>query len=105
MAKNVELLNIKFKKSYGECNNYQKVGNITINSKQFIEYVGGYTDLGGIPFTNINRYKYYVNHKALFYRLTDDSYLIIEIQGNNHKISEDIINQATNFEIEEKNIN
>ena len=105
VAKNVELLNIKFKKSYGECNNYQKVGNITINSKQFIEYVGGYTDLGGIPFTNINRYKYYVNHKALFYRLTDDSYLIIEIQGNNHKISEDIINQATNFEIEEKNIN
>lgn len=105
VAKNVELLNIKFKKFYGECNNYQKVGNITINSKQFIEYVGGYTDLGGIPFTNINRYKYYVNHKALFYRLTDDSYLIIEIQGNNHKISEDIINQATNFEIEEKNIN
>lgn len=105
VAKNVELLNIKFKKFYGECNNYQKVGNITINSKQFIEYVGGYTDLGGIPFTNINRYKYYVNHKALFYRLTDDSYLIIEIQGNNQEISEDIINQATNFEIEEKNIN
>lgn len=105
VAKNVESLNMMFKKAYGECNYYQVVGNITINDKQFIEYVGGYTDLGGIPFTNINRYKYYVNHKALFYKLSDESYLIIEIQGNGKEISDDIVNQATNFEAKEKNIN
>lgn len=105
IAKNVESLNMMFKKAYGECNYYQVVGNITINDKQFIEYVGGYTDLGGIPFTNINRYKYYVNHKVLFYKLSDESYLIIEIQGNGKEISDDIVNQATNFEVKEKNIN
>ena len=105
VAKNVESLNMMFKKSYGECNYYQTVGNRTINDKQFIEYVGGYTDLGGIPFTNINRYKYYVNHKALFYQLNDGSYLIVEIQGNGKEISDEIVNQTTNFEAKEKNIN
>lgn len=105
VAKNVELLNAKFKDSYGECNNYQQVGDVTINDKQFIEYVGGYTDLGGIPFTNINRYKYYVHYKALLYKLNDESYLIIEILGNGKEISDDIVNQATNFEAKEKNIN
>lgn len=104
VAKNVELLNGRFIKGYGECNYYQKVGNITINNKQFVEYVGGYTNLGGMLFTNINRYKYYINHKALFYKLSDESYLIIEIQGNGKEISDDIVNQATNFEAKEKNI-
>lgn len=106
IEKNLELLNMMFKSSYGECNKYHGNGdNITINGKQFIEYVGGYTDLGGIPFTNINRYKYYVNHKALFYKLNDGSYLIIEIQGNGKKISDDIVNQVTNFESKEENAN
>ena len=104
VAKNVELLSTSFTKVYGECNYYQAVGNITFNDKQFIEYVGGYTYLGGIPFTNINRYKYYINHKVLFYKLNDGSYLIIEIQGNGQEISDDIVNQATNFEVKEKNI-
>ena len=105
IEKNVEILNLKFQKAYGECNYYQKIRSVTINEKKFIEYVGGYTDLGGIPFTNINRYKYYVNHKALFYKLSDESYLIIEIQGNGKEISDDIIKQATNFETKEKNMN
>lgn len=105
VAKNVESLNIKFEKAYGECNYYQAVGNVIVNDKQFIEYVGGYTDLGGIPFTNINRYKYYINYKALFYKLSDESYLIIELQGNGKEISDDIVNQVTNFEVNEKNIN
>lgn len=105
VAKNVELLSLMFKQYYGECNYYQTVGNTTINDKKFTEYVGGYTELGGIPFTNINRYKYYINHKALFYKLSDESYLIIEIQGNGKEISDDILNQSTNFEVKEQNIN
>ncbi len=105
VAKNVELLNNMFKKSYGECNYYQTVGNITINDKQFIEYIGGYTELGGILFTNINRYKYYINHKALFYKLNDGNYLIIEIKGNGKEISDDMLNQITNFDVIEKTLN
>ena len=105
VAKNVELLNMWFTNSYGECNYYKNVGNVTINDKQFIEYVGGYTELGGIHFTNINRFKYYVNHKALFYKLNDESYLIVEIIGNGKEITDEIVNQATNFEANEKNVN
>ena len=104
VSKIVKSLNGYFVKSYGEYNYYKKTGNITINNKEFIEYVGGYTNLGGIPFTNTGRYKYYINHKALFYKLNDGSYLIIEIKGNDKKISDDIVNQATNFEVKEKNI-
>lgn len=105
IEKNVESLNSMFISSYGKCDYYKKNRDITVNDKKFVEYVGGYTDLGGIPFTNINRYKYYVNHKALFYKLSDESYLIIEIQGNDKKISDDIINQATNFEAKEISVN
>lgn len=104
VAKNVESLNGWFITAYGECNYYKKTGDITINGKQFTEYIGGYTNLGGIPFTSINRYKYYINHKALFYKLNDGSYLIIEIKGNGKEISDDIVNQVTNFEAIEKNI-
>lgn len=105
IEKNVESLNSMFISSYGKCDYYKKNRDITVNDKKFVEYVGGYTDLGGIPFTNINRYKYYVNHKALFYKLSDESYLIIEIQGNGKEISDDIINQATNFEAKEISVN
>lgn len=105
IEKNVESLNSMFISSYGKCDYYKKNRDITVNDKKFVEYGGGYTKLGGIPFTNINRYKYYVNHKVLFYKLNDGSYLIIEIQGNDKKISDDIINQVTNFEAKEISVN
>ncbi len=104
IEKNIESLNNFFAKSYGECNYYQLVGDITIGDKQYIEYVGGYTDLGGVMFTNINRFKYYVNKKALFYKINDETYLIIEIQGNGKEISDDIVNQLTNFDIKVKDV-
>lgn len=105
IEKNVESLNSMFISSYGKCDYYKKNRDIPVNDKKFVEYGGGYTKLGGIPFTNINRYKYYVNHKVLFYKLNDGSYLIIEIQGNDKKISDDIINQVTNFEAKEISVN
>lgn len=98
LSKNIEFLNSMFIKSYGECNYYQLVGINTFNDKNFIEFSGGYTDLGGIMFTNINRYKYYVNHRALFYELNDGIFLIVEIKGNAKEISDDIVNQVTNFD-------
>lgn len=102
IAKNVDLLNLMFSCAYDKCNKYQNNGSIIANNKQFIEYIGGYTGLGGIPFTSINRYKYYIHHKALFYKLDDESYLIIEIKGNGKAINNEIVNQVTNFEIKEK---
>lgn len=100
----VDIINHSYTTSYGSYHNLSFIGEVTVNNKKFIEYDGGYTNLGGIMFTDINRFKYYVYKKALFYRVGDEGYLIIEISGNDHEISDAIINEVTNFEIEEKEI-
>ena len=100
----VDIINNSYTTSYGPYDNLSFIGNVTVNNKDFIEYSGGYTNLGGIMFTDINRFKYYVYKKALFYRIGDEGYLMINISGNNHEISDDIINEVTNFVIEEKSI-
>lgn len=95
----LEMLQAMFSKAYGEYNYYEKIGDNQYNDKLFEVYEGGYTKLGGIQFTNINRYKYYINHKALFYKLESGGYLIIEIKGNDKEISDAIIEEVANFEI------
>lgn len=100
----LDILHVSFSKPYGEYSYYKSAGTIKSNGKQFKVYEGGYTNLGGIMFTNINRFKYYVNCKALFYKLDDEKYLIIEIKGNGQKISNDIVNQVTNFIAIDKNV-
>lgn len=95
----LDILHTMFSKAYGDYNYYEKIGDNQYNDKLFEVYQGGYTNLGGIPFTNINRYRYYINHQALFYKLENGGYLIIEIKGNGKEISDAIIKEATNFEI------
>lgn len=95
----LDILNAMFSKAYGDYKYYEKFTDNIYNDKLFEIYLGGYTNLGGILFTNINRYKYYINHQALFYKLENGGYLIIEIKGNGKEISDVIINEATNFEI------
>ena len=90
----VDIINNSYTTSYGPYDNLSFIGNVTVNNKDFIEYSGGYTNLGGIMFTDINRFKYYVYKKALFYRIGDEGYLMINISGNNHEISDDIINDT-----------
>lgn len=97
----VNIINSSFSKSYGEYNELTFSGNIKLNNKNFNVYTGGYTNLGGIMFTNINRYKYYIYKKALFYKLETGGYLIIEISGNGKKINDEILNEVTNFNIEQ----
>ena len=87
---------------YGESHNLKYSGNLTINGKQFKVYDGGYTNISGIMFTNVNRKKYYVNKKVLFYKMADDGNFYIEINGNGNEITNDIINELLNFTIEEK---
>lgn len=47
-----------------------------------------------------NKYKYSIQEKVLFYELENNSYLIIRIKANDNKtITNEQINQLTNFDI------
>lgn len=95
---------VYIRSTYGESHELTYSGNMTINGKEFKVYDGGYTDISGIMFTNINRKRYYVNKKILFYEMSDKGNLYIEINGNGKDITNEIINELVNFTIEEKNI-
>ncbi len=97
----VDSMNSSFSMAYGTYNYLTYSDEITLNNCKFVVYTGGYTQLGGIMFTNINRFKYYINKKVLFYELASGGYLVIEISGNGKEITENILNDATNFEIKE----
>lgn len=99
----VEIINNSFSKSYGEYNYLTFKENITLNGKSFIMYEGGYTTLSGVMFTNVNRMRYYIHKKVLFYELSNGGYLVIEVNGHGNEISNDILNELTNFDIETKN--
>ena len=88
--------------TYGESHELTYLKDLTLNGKLFKVYDGGYTDLSGIMFTNINRKKYYVNKKVLFYEIPDKGNLYIEIDGNGKEVSDNILNELTNFTIETK---
>ena len=75
-------------------------GDFTLNGKKFVIFDGGYTTLYGIMFTNIGRKDYYVNKKLLFYELENKSYLLIEIDGNDKMVTNEVMTEVTNFEIE-----
>lgn len=76
--------------------------DITLNGKTFKVYSGGYTDIGGALFSNYKRTYYYVNSKVLFYEFEDGNCLSIEIRGNDVEVSNEILNELTNFDIENK---
>lgn len=95
----VEMVNTLFSKAYGEYHYLTQTNDTTINDKKLLTYTGGYTDSGGIMLTNKDRFNYYVNKTLLIYGLENGGYLTIEISGNDHPITEDIIKEATNFEI------
>lgn len=76
----------------------------TLNNKSFDIYEGGYTDINGALFSTTGRTTYYVNSKVLFYKLDTGKVLSIEIKGNDTQISDELLNELTNFDIETKNI-
>ena len=76
--------------------------DITLNGKTFKVYSGGYTDIGGALFSNYKRTYYYINSKVLFYEFEDGNCLSIEIRGNGVEVSNEILNELTNFDIENK---
>lgn len=94
----VKNINNTFSTTYGDYNYLTYSSDLTLNGKKFKVYSGGYTNLGGILFTNTNRIRYYINKKVLFYELSNEGYLIIEVNGNGKEISDEILNEVTNFE-------
>ena len=98
----VDTINKNIITAYGEYHNLDYSGNLMINGKKFKVYDGGYTDISGIMFTNINRKRYYVNKKVLFYEMPDKGNFYIEINGNSKEITNAILNEILNFTIEEK---
>jgi len=100
--KEEEIVNSKnniLSKAYGEPMKMTLTGEKNINGKNFKEYNCRETALSGIMYTNINREKYYINTKVLIHQLENGGFLVIEIKGNNMEISEEIVNEVTNFEV------
>lgn len=89
-------------KNKGNYNELTYSQDITLNGKTFKAYTGGYTDIGGALFSNYKRTYYYVNSKVLFYEFEDGNCLSIEIRGNDVEVSNEILNELTNFDIENK---
>ncbi|MBE6153841.1 MAG: hypothetical protein E7166_06435 [Firmicutes bacterium] len=95
----VSNISSSFPRAYGDYKELTYSGEQNINGKNFVVYDGGYTDISGIMFTSTNRVRYYVNVKVLFYKLENGGYLTIELEGNGNQISNELLNEITNFEI------
>ena len=100
----IDRINSSFKKAYGSYKYLEKKGNITLNGKNFERYIGGYTDLSGIMFTNLNRYNYYVNKEVLFFGLDKGGFLVVEVSGNGKEITNSILEEVTNFQVLEQKL-
>ncbi len=96
IEKQIDNMNKLLLSIYGEYNELKQTSNIEINNKTFIAYDGGYTNV-------VNKNKYYVNKKILFYQM-GDYYLTIEIDGNNKQINDKLIKEVTNVVINEEKI-
>lgn len=72
---------------------YEK--DIELNGKSFKLYSASYVN-------NTNQCK--VNENILVYELLNQGYLVIIVDGNNKEIGIDLLNEISNFDIENKNI-
>ncbi len=87
--------------SYGKVTYYTEVGEKTINSKPLIAYTGAETKMSGIMYTDINRKTYNSNKMILFYKL-EEGYLVIKITANEKEITDELLNEVINFNVEIK---
>ncbi len=101
IGQQVDSINGMFSKAYGEYHYLTQSNDILLNDYNFKVYYGGYTQLGGIMLSNVNRFQYYINKKVLFYEIPSGGYLVIEISGNGKDITDELLKDATNFEIKE----
>lgn len=86
-------------KGYGKYKDFEQINDIIINDKIFKAYKRGYTRQSYAKDEKGNRYKYYTNETVLFYEIQENSYLVIVIKANENEISNELIEQLTNFDI------
>lgn len=94
----LSLISLKYEKDYTD---YMYMADVNLNGKTFKMYKGSYTDLTNTLF---DRERFNVDARALFYEIDNGGYLVIEIYGNGVEISDEVLNEVTNFDIETKDI-
>ena len=87
---------------YYNGNNLIYSNDFTSNEKIFKVYTGGYTKIYDIIYENTSGNKIYVNKKIMFYKIPNDWYLCIEINGNSKEITDDILREISDITVEEK---
>ena len=85
----VESVNDDFSTDYGSYQYLELEGELELNGKKFTCYKGAYTSPVGV----------YTHEKVLFYQMDSEDYVMIEISGNGVEISNEILNELTNFDI------
>ena len=86
-------------KDYGEYEEFKQIDDININDKTFKVYKRGYIEQSSIKDTNGNKYQYHVNEKVLFYKIQDNDYCVIILKACGGEITDEMINQLTDFDI------
>ena len=79
---------------------YEKT--VTYNEKEYDVYFGGYTNKGAGFGQPTSTTSHYVNKKVLIHKLKTGGCLVIEVDGNNIEISEQLLNDLTNIDIMNK---
>ena len=79
---------------------YEKA--VTYNEKEYDVYFGGYTNNGAGFGQPTSTTSHYVNKKVLIHKLKTGGCLVIEVDGNNIEISEQLLNDLTNIDIMNK---
>lgn len=81
------------------------IGERVLNGKKFKTYDAGYSKIGLLYNSENEEILYYVYEKVLISELENGGYLIIVIDGNNVQINDQILNDVSIFNIENKKIN
>ena len=97
----LELLDKEINKDLGTYKDFTQTQDIMLNNRKFKVYERGYTKLSTNTDSSGKKYEYYTNEKVMFYELQNDRYLVIIINGNGkeNKITDELINQLTNFDV------
>lgn len=91
--------NISIYKNVGRYQEMISNGTKTLHGKTFEIYSGGYTDYGAGYRKNSDNETHYVNKKLLAHKLENGGYLVIEIDGNDEEITEQLLNDLTEIDI------
>jgi len=95
----LKILNDRVKKDLGQYKEILKIDDIRENDKEFKAYEQAYTQQSSATDSSGQKYKYYTNEKVLFYEWKNGKYLAIIIKANENIITDELIKQLTNFDI------